>query len=323
MTVHSGRRRPLPVTTTKRIEPMDANSRKWTAADLPNLSGQTVVITGASSGLGAITARELARAGARVVMAVRDTSKGKSVADTIPRKTEVFQLDLTNLESIRRFAESWTGEIDVLINNAGVMYAPEGRTSDGFELHIGTNHLGHFALTNLLLPHITDRVVTLTSNLASRGKIDLDDLNWEHRTYKSSQAYSDSKQANILFTDELQRRLAKMGSSVRAISSHPGVAKTSLIGHVGGFAGTMNKLVVRVIAQSAEHGARSTLFAATQDVPGGSFVGPNGPGHMRGYPELADAPKSSRDADTTSRLWGLSVHLTGTDVTKLSGRSAA
>jgi NAD(P)-dependent dehydrogenase (short-subunit alcohol dehydrogenase family) len=294
---------------------MNTHSRKWTAADLPSLSGRTVVITGASSGLGAITARELGRAGARVVMAVRDTSKGRSVAGPIPGKTEVLRLDLRNLASIRKFAESWTGDIDVLINNAGVMYAPEGRTSDGFELHIGTNHLGHFALTNLLLPHLTGRVVTLTSNLASRGEIDLADLNWERRPYKAAQAYSDSKQANILFTDELQRRLARTGSPVRAISAHPGVAKTSLISHAGGFAGTMNKLVVGVIAQSAEHGAWPTLFAATQDLPGGSFVGPRGPGHLRGYPELAKAPKSAEDAGLAARLWSLSAHLTGTDVT--------
>jgi NAD(P)-dependent dehydrogenase (short-subunit alcohol dehydrogenase family) len=293
---------------------MNMNNEKWTAANLPSLSGRTVVITGASSGLGAITARELARAGATVVMAVRDTSKGRSVADTIPGKTEVLPLDLTNLASIREFAESWAGDIDVLINNAGVMYAPEGQTADGFELHIGTNHLGHFALTNLLLPHLTDRVVTLTSNLASGGKIDLDDLNWEHRQYKASRAYSDSKQANILFTDELQRRLARTGSSVRAISAHPGVAKTNLISHAGGFAGTMSKLAVSVIAQSADAGARPTLFAATQDLPGGSFVGPNGPGHMRGYPQLAKAPNSSQDAGTASRLWSLSAQLTGTDL---------
>jgi NAD(P)-dependent dehydrogenase (short-subunit alcohol dehydrogenase family) len=299
------------------------NNKKWTASDLPNLSGRTVVITGASSGLGAITARELARAGARVVMAVRDTTKGKSVAGTIPGKTEVLQLDLTSLASIRKFAGAWTGDIDVLINNAGVMYAPEGQTTDGFELHIGTNHLGHFALTDLLLPHITDRVVTLTSNLASGGKIDLDDLNWEHRPYKASQAYSDSKQANILFTDELQRRLAKVGSTVRAMSAHPGAAKTNLISHVGGFAGTMNRLVVSVIAQSAEHGARSTLFAATQEIPGGSYVGPNGIGHMRGYPELAEAPKSSRDAGAASKLWSLSARLTGTDVTRLTERKVS
>jgi NAD(P)-dependent dehydrogenase (short-subunit alcohol dehydrogenase family) len=297
---------------------MSPNNDKWIAEDLPSMSGRTVVITGASSGLGAITARELARAGARVVMAVRDTSKGTRVARTIPGKTEVLELDLTSLASINRFADSWRGEVDVLINNAGVMYAPEGRTSDGFELHIGTNHLGHFALTNLLLPHITDRVVTLTSNLASGGKIDLDDLNWEHRPYKASQAYSDSKQANILFTDELQRRLSKSGSSIRGISAHPGVAKTNLISHAGGFVGTMNRLVVSVIAQSAEHGAWPSLFAASQDIPGGSFVGPNGPGHMRGYPELAKAPKSLQDPDTASKLWGLSAHLTHTDVTSRS-----
>jgi len=301
---------------------MTTNNKKWTAADLPNLSGRTVVITGASSGLGAITARELAGAGARVVMAVRDTTKGKSVAATISGTIEVRQLDLTSLESIHQFADSWTGDIDALINNAGVMYAPEGRTSDGFELHIGTNHLGHFALTDLLLPHITDRVVTLTSNLASGGKIDLDDLNWEHRPYKGSQAYADSKQANILFTDELQRRLTKTGSTVRAISAHPGVAKTNLISHVDGFAGRMNKLVVSVIAQSAVRGALPTLFAATQDIPGGSFVGPNGPGHMRGHPKLAETPKSSRDAGTAAKLWSRSAQLTGTDATRLTERKA-
>jgi hypothetical protein len=163
---------------------MSTTNKKWTATDLPDLSGRTVVITGASSGLGAIMARELAGAGARVVMAVRDVSKGQSVSSSVTGTTEVRQLDLTRLESIRSFANSWTGEIDVLINNAGVMYAPAGKTTDGFELHIGTNHLGHFALTNLLLPHITTRIVTLTSNLASGGKLDLDDLNWERRVHR-------------------------------------------------------------------------------------------------------------------------------------------
>jgi NAD(P)-dependent dehydrogenase (short-subunit alcohol dehydrogenase family) len=302
---------------------MSTTNKKWTATDLPDLSGRTVVITGASSGLGAIMARELAGAGARVVMAVRDVSKGQSVSSSVTGTTEVRQLDLTRLESIRSFANSWTGEIDVLINNAGVMYAPAGKTTDGFELHIGTNHLGHFALTNLLLPHITTRIVTLTSNLASGGKLDLDDLNWERRPYKAAQAYSDSKQANVLFTVELQRRLTATGSSVQAVSAHPGVAKTNLISHVGGFVGTMNKVVVGLIAQSAEHGTWPTLFAATQSIPGGSFVGPNGLGHMRGSPELAEAPKSCHDASAASTLWDLSAKLTDTNVANRTGWSPA
>jgi NAD(P)-dependent dehydrogenase (short-subunit alcohol dehydrogenase family) len=289
------------------------NEKKWTATDLPSLSGRTVVITGASSGLGAVTGREFARAGARVVLAVRNTAKGEAIASTISGEKEVRELNLTNLRSIHQFAGTWTGDIDVLINNAGVMYAPDGRTSDGFELHIGTNHLGHFALTNLLLAHITDRVVNVTSALARRGKIDLEDLNWDRRTYKSSQAYADSKQANILFTIELQSRLAQNESPVLAVSVHPGVAKTDLISHAGGFAGTMNKFVVRVIAQDTERGVLPTLFAATQDIPGGSYVGPDGPGHVRGYPELATAPKSSKDSDLAFKLWNLSARLTSTD----------
>jgi NAD(P)-dependent dehydrogenase (short-subunit alcohol dehydrogenase family) len=249
-------------------------------------------------------------------MAVRDTKKGETIANGIDGRTEVRKLDLTSLESIGKFAAEWSGDLDVLINNAGVMYAPAGRTSDGFELHIGTNHLGHFALTNLLMGHITDRVVNLTSNLSSRGKIELDDLNWEKRKYKSSQAYSDSKQANALFTDELQRRLAKLGSRVRIMSAHPGVAKTNLISHVGGLVGNMNKFVVSIVAQDAEHGVLPTLFAASQDIPGESFVGPNGLGHMRGFPEISTAPKSTQDENLASKLWSVSAKLTRTDLTQ-------
>jgi NADPH:quinone reductase-like Zn-dependent oxidoreductase len=150
-------------------------SNNWTAADLPDLSGRTVVVTGASSGLGIATTRELARAGAHVVLAVRNVAKGEEVARAVDGRTDVRHLELTSLASIREFAGAWSGDLDILINNAGIMLAPERRTEDGFELQIGTNHLGHFALTNLLLPHITDRVVTISSPLHARGRIDVDD----------------------------------------------------------------------------------------------------------------------------------------------------
>ena len=227
---------------------------RWTAAQLPDMSGRTVVVTGASSGIGAISAGELARAGARVVLAVRDVAKGKAAA-TMNGETDVRRLDLADLNSVREFAAGWTGGLDVLINNAGIMMVPEGRTADGFELQIGTNHLGHFALTNLLLPHITGRIVTVTSDLHKIGKINVGDLNWENRKYKPLSAYCQSKLANVLFTVELQRRLTSSGSAVRAVAAHPGVAETNLISHVGGVQGAVSKLFLRPITQDGEHGA--------------------------------------------------------------------
>jgi NAD(P)-dependent dehydrogenase (short-subunit alcohol dehydrogenase family) len=204
---------------------MSAN--KWTAADLPRQDGRTFVITGANSGIGLVAARELGQAGARVVVAVRDEAKGRAAAHTFPG-SEVRRLDLADLASVRAFAEAWDGEIDVLVNNAGVMAVPERRTKDGFELQIGTNHLGHFALTNLLLPRVKDRVVTVSSGAHRAGKIDLEDLNWERRRYRRWPAYGQSKLANLLFTAELQRRLAAAGSEVRAVAAHPGYAATNL-----------------------------------------------------------------------------------------------
>ena len=186
------------------------------------MAGTVVVVTGASSGIGAASARALAGAGAKVVLAVRDTAKGERIAATMTGDTEVRLLDLEDLASVRAFAAAWTGPIDILINNAGIMLVPEARTADGFERQIGTNHLGHFVLTNLLLPHITGRIVTVASNAHARGQLDLDDLNWRTRPYDTSQAYSDSKLANLLFTFELQRRLGAGGSSVRAMAVHPG-----------------------------------------------------------------------------------------------------
>ncbi|MFE2430536.1 oxidoreductase [Streptomyces sp. NPDC059373] len=282
----------------------------WTPAPLPDLSGRTAVVTGASSGLGAFTARELARAGARVVLAVRDPGRGQAVAGTIAGKTEVRALDLGDLASVRDFAESWSGPLDILINNAGIMAVPQGRTTDGFELHIGTNHLGHFALTNLLLPHIGDRVVTISSGLARTGRIDLDDLNWERRPYKPMGAYGQSKLANLLFTVELQRRLTESGSPVRALSAHPGVAATSLDRHMGGLQRVLARLVYRFIAQKQpEYGALPTLYAATQDLPGDSYVGPGG--RSGGRPRVEKRTGRDSDPVLARRLWERSEELTG------------
>src|SRR3954454_3262300 len=207
---------------------MSTKTSKWTPADLPSLDGRTVVITGATSGIGRAAATELAKAGAQVVMGVRNTQRGEEVAATMDGRGEVRHLDLTDLNTVRAFANTWEGDIDVLIDNAGVMAVPEGRTKDGFETQIGTNHLGHFALTGLLLPHVRDRVVVLSSGAHRMGKIDLEDLNWERRTYRRWPAYGQSKLANLLFMFELQRRLSASGSRVRAVAAHPGYASTEL-----------------------------------------------------------------------------------------------
>ena len=206
---------------------------RWTAADLPDLHDRTVVVSGANSGIGLVTAREVARAGARVVLAVRDEGRGRAAAATIDGDSEVRRLDLADLASVRQFAETWTGDVHVLINNAGVMAVPRQRTADGFEMHIGTNHLGPFALTNLLLANIVDRVVTLSSGVHRMGRIALDDLNWERRRYSPWPAYAQSKLANLLFTLELDRRLTAAKSSVRAVAAHPGYAATNLQSHAG------------------------------------------------------------------------------------------
>jgi NAD(P)-dependent dehydrogenase (short-subunit alcohol dehydrogenase family) len=302
---------------------MPSSKSKWTAADLPDLSGRTVVVTGASSGLGAVTARELARAGAHVVLAVRDLAKGERVAADIPGDREVRRLDLADLASVRAFADAWTGDLDVLINNAGIMAVPQGKTADGFESQIGTNHLGHFALTNLLLPQITDRVVTVSSGAHRFGKMQLDDLSWERRKYDRWRVYGQSKLANLLFTLELQRRLDAAGSTVRAVAAHPGYASTDLQSHTGS---RLNAIVMsvgnRVLAQSDAMGALPTLYAATQDVPGNGFVGPDGLAEQRGHPQIVGRSKAAQDADTARRLWDLSEELTGVSWPLAAGATA-
>ncbi len=286
--------------------------KKWTAKDIPSLEDRTYVVTGANSGIGLAAATQLSAAGARVVLAVRDARKGEQALSAMSGNAEVRELDLADLASIRAFADAWDGEIDVLINNAGVMATPERRTKDGFELQIGTNHLGHFALTNLLLPHVGDRVVTVASGAHRIGKIRLDDLNWERADYQRWGAYGQSKLANLLFTLELQRRLGEAGSKVRAVAAHPGYAATNLQARTEN--PLQNGLMAignRVLAQSDEMGALPTLFAATQDLPGASYVGPDGFQEQRGHPTLVGRSAAASDPETAKRLWELSEELTG------------
>jgi NAD(P)-dependent dehydrogenase (short-subunit alcohol dehydrogenase family) len=280
--------------------------------DAPDLSGRIVVVTGASSGIGAATARALAGAGAKVVLAVRDPAKGERVAASIPGDTEVRRLRLDDLASVRAFAAGWSGPLDILINNAGIMMVDPGRTVDGFERQIGTNHLGPFALTTLLLPHLTDRIVTVTSNAHARGRLDLADLQWERRAYRSSQAYSDSKLANLLFTFELQRRLTASGSGIRAMAVHPGMVRTNLFGHASGAQAAMIRAIGRVVMLDPQAGAWPTIFAATQEIPGGSFVQPSGFAHLRGAPAIAAASPRAYDIGVARSLWEQSDELTRT-----------
>jgi len=286
-------------------------SSKWTSADLPDMSGRSVVVTGANSGIGAVTARELARAGARVVLAVRDEARGERAAATMPGDTEVRRLDLADLASVRAFAAGWDGPLDILVNNAGVMAIEQATTADGFEMQIGTNHLGPFALTNLLLDRITDRVVTVASAAHRIAKIDFDDLNAESG-YSRWQAYGQSKLANLLFTLELQRRLDEAGSLVSAHAAHPGWAATNL---QSGSPGRIERMVLaagnRLVAQSEAKGALPTLYAATQNLPGASYTGPGGWQEMRGHPAAAGRSVAAGDQQSARRLWELSEQLTG------------
>jgi NAD(P)-dependent dehydrogenase (short-subunit alcohol dehydrogenase family) len=285
---------------------------RWTATDLPDLHGRTAIVTGANSGIGRVAALELARAGAAVTLAVRDTNKGDAAAAAMSGDVTVRKLDLADLGSVRSFADATEGPVDLLVDNAGIMATPEQRTADGFEMQIGTNHLGHFALTNLLLPQITDRVVVVSSDLHRNGKIDLDDLNWERRPYKPWAAYSQSKLANLLFVLELERRLVEAGSAVRAIAVHPGYAATNLQGRTANpISNLVGAIGNRLIAQSDTMGALPTLFAATADIPGGTYIGPDGFRHLRGHPAVNLPASQALDTAMARRLWDLSEQLTG------------
>jgi NAD(P)-dependent dehydrogenase (short-subunit alcohol dehydrogenase family) len=307
---------------------------RWTAADVPDQHGRVAVVTGANSGLGLATARELAGAGARVVLACRSAEKGEraaaQIASAVPgADVSVATLDLADLDSVRAFAAGAPEQLDLLINNAGVMAAPRRLTKDGFESQFATNHLGPFALTGLLLGRLlaapTPRVVTVSSTMHRGGKIEFDDLQGE-RKYSRWGAYSQSKLANLMFCFELQRRAVEAGSDLLSLAAHPGYAATNLQAagtdrfYERWFMSIGNKL----FAQSADMGALPALYAATvPDLPGGTYVGPGGRSEQRGYPKVVSAAGKAYDEQAWRRLWEVSESLTGVHYEFDAKRAAA
>jgi NAD(P)-dependent dehydrogenase (short-subunit alcohol dehydrogenase family) len=299
-------------------------SSKWTAADAPDQSGRVAIVTGANTGIGFQAAEVLADKGAHVVLAVRNLDKGKEAVARIGASSPnadvtLAELDLTSLDSIRKAADELRSaypRIDLLVNNAGVMYTPKGTTKDGFELQFGTNHLGHFALTGQLLDNLLpvqgSRVVTISS-LGHRiiAAIHFDDLQWE-RSYNRIAAYGQSKLANLMFTYELQRRLAAKGAPTIAVAAHPGGSDTELTRNLPEVIRQPAEFLWGLLAQSAEMGALPTLRAATDpDALGGQYYGPDGLGEQRGHPRLVKSSSQSHNEDLQRRLWSVSEELTG------------
>ncbi len=297
----------------------------WTAKDIPDQTGRRAVVTGANSGLGLAVARELARAGAHVVLACRDEVRGETAVTAIRRKVpgasvELGLLDLADLASVRAFAQRLGDEPqDLLINNAGVMATPRRLSADGFELQFATNHLGHFALTGLLLERLlaapAPRVVTVSSLLHRNGRIDFDDLDGAV-DYRPWRAYGQSKLANLLFSFELDRRSRAAGLELASLAAHPGYAATRL--HANGPRRPYERLFLPaaalLLAQSSASGALPILCAACDpDMPSGAYLGPSGPGERRGYPRLAFASAAALDQPSAARLWAVSSELTGID----------
>ena len=294
----------------------------WTTAQIPDQSGRRAVVTGANSGLGLVTALELARAGATVLMACRNLQKGAAAADQIRdevpnAQVEVVELDLGSLASVRQFADGLdTDALDLLVNNAGIMWVPQQRSDDGFELTFGTNHLGHFALTGRLLDRLNRaqaaRVVTLSSNEHRRGHIHFDDLQLD-RSYGPRKAYRQSKLANAAFGLELDRRLRASGSSIKSVLAHPGYTATNIqTAAQTGAMKQMMKLGNRLIGQSVEQGTLPTLYAATApDVEGGDYFGPDRFGEYRGDPTRVKVKPEGRDPEVGRRLWAVSEELSG------------
>jgi len=297
----------------------------WTETDVPDESGRVAIVTGSNTGLGYDTARVLAARGAKVVMAVRDTTKGEAAAARIrgitPRAdVTVHKLDLGSLDSVRTASAELAAaypRIDLLINNAGVMYPPKQSTADGFELQFGTNHLGHFALTGLLLKNLLSvdgsRVVAVASIAHKiRAKIDFADLQWEHRRYDRVAAYGQSKLANLMFAYDLQRRLSAANAKTISVAAHPGVAATELVRHVPGASLPGVSWLSGRLLNTSELGALPTLRAATDPaVRGGQYWGPDGFRELRGYPKLVDSSAQSHDTAIQDRLWTVSEELTG------------
>ncbi|MDV6260259.1 SDR family NAD(P)-dependent oxidoreductase [Rhodococcoides yunnanense] len=297
-------------------------SSTWTDQSIPEQHGRVAVVTGANTGLGFETARMLAEHGAQVVLAVRDIEKGKQAAARINGDVSVQALDLSSLESIRSAGTDLRAaypRIDLLINNAGVMYTPKRTTADGFEMQFGTNHLGHFALTGLLLDRLLpvpgSRVVTVSSTgHRMRAAIHFDDLQWES-SYSRIAAYGQSKLANLMFTYQLQRRLESHGTTI-AVAAHPGVSSTDLFRNTPAALRLpvtwLAPILSTTVTQKAEMGALPTLRAATDPtVIGGQYYGPSGRGELRGYPKLVTSSADSHDESTQQRLWAVSEELTG------------
>jgi len=298
----------------------------WTAADLPDLSGRTYLVTGANSGLGFETTRALASAGGEVALACRDLGRAGAALDAIQSaapdaRVEAVELDLASLDSVARFADAWAERrLDGLVNNAGVMALPRRTTADGFEMQLGTNHLGHFALTGRLLPRLLAtpgaRVVNVSSTMHKIGRMAWDDLQGETR-YGKWRAYGQSKLANLLFTYELQRRFEAAGADAIATAAHPGYAATNL--QIAGprmegssFLERVSLLGNRIASQSAEMGALPTIYAAAAlGVKGGDYFGPDGFMEMWGHPTRVASNARSHDRGDQLRLWEVSEELTG------------
>jgi NAD(P)-dependent dehydrogenase (short-subunit alcohol dehydrogenase family) len=310
---------------SRRLRAIIRGMPRWRARDIPDQSGRVALVTGANSGLGYHTALELARHGARVIVASRSDVRGKEavariIAEVPNADLDLRALDLASLANVRSFADGIRASypsLDLLINNAGVMAIPRQLTADGFEMQFGTNHLGHFALTGLLLPALLRtadaRIVTVSSTAHKPGRIDFDDLQHE-QSYRKWKVYSDSKLANLLFAYELQRRLEAAGSPVISVAAHPGTSATNLVA-VSAQDNILKRLVMpagaRLISQSAAKGALPQLYAATApDVKGGEYFGPNGIAESFGYPKRVDSIPSSKDLDAASRLWSISEELT-------------
>jgi NAD(P)-dependent dehydrogenase (short-subunit alcohol dehydrogenase family) len=290
---------------------------RWTTNDIGNLSGKSAIVTGANSGIGVETAKALAAKGASVALPVRCIEKGKQACAEIKKEfpdasVEVMELDLSSLASIKNFVDAYSQKherVDILVNNAGVMVPPYSKTEDGFELQFGTNHLGHFALTGLLLPLLLKsekcRIVNVSSIAHRSGNINFDDLNWEEREYNAMQAYGDSKIANLYFTSELAK-LAK-DTGITVASSHPGWTRTNL---------QKNHMIFRMLnpifSQKPPMGALPTLRAATSDsVANEDFYGPSGLAEVKGYPIKVHSIPLAKDAQIAEKLWGVSEKLTG------------
>jgi NAD(P)-dependent dehydrogenase (short-subunit alcohol dehydrogenase family) len=294
-------------------------NRKWTIDNMPDMSGKIAIVTGANSGIGYATARALAAKGAQVIMACRNEERGRVAiqeiqAEQLAADVEWLQLDLADLSSIHSFVQDFLDRHDqlhLLINNAGVMQIPDHlQTADGFEMQFGTNHLGHFALTGLLLETLNRtpeaRVVTLSSFGHRFGKMDFDNLNSE-KSYNPGTAYAESKLANLLFTYELQRRFNEAGVQTIATAAHPGWTETNLQKHQ-----PMLRFLNRFIAMQPDQGALPTLYAATAPaVTGGAYYGPDGLAEVRGYPKRVNSNDLSHDQAVTETLWAVSEELTG------------